>query len=261
MDEGRYDAELTALLDGELDAARAATLRQRLATDADLQARLALLESGGRGVRQAFDALLQNVPVEPLQARLSAAGEGLRRRSFFSWRPAAAAAAAALLFFAGGLADRVTSGLRSQPPLAITQNEPGPEDWRRAVLDYAKLYAPQTFAGENADAVGILKRVGAGVGVALDVERLNVPGLSEKGATLFFYDGTPLGQIAFIDAKGVPILFCIFAKPEALAATTATRRGEFTTASWSDADHSYMVIGRAAREEIAEYAKTLMARF
>jgi anti-sigma factor RsiW len=77
---------------------------------------------------------------------------------------------------------------------------------------------------------------------------------------LLTYDGSPLGQIAFVDPRGDPVLFCVIANG-ADSPTRSERRGELSLSSWSRAGRGYLVIGRLPDERIADLARTLEKRF
>ena|SRR5271166_2548531 len=93
------------------------------------------------------------------------------------------------------------------------------------------------------------------------VEDLAVPGLRFKMAQILSYDGVPLAEIAYVDSRGAPVLFCIIANGGADAPTHAERRGDYSLASWSRAGCSYLVIGRLPGQQVAEFARALERRF
>jgi anti-sigma factor RsiW len=89
---------------------------------------------------------------------------------------------------------------------------------------------------------------------------VRLPDLQFKVAFLLTYDGSPLGQIAFVDPRGDPVLFCVIANG-ADSPTRSERRGELSLSSWSRAGRGYLVIGRLPDERIADLARTLEKRF
>jgi hypothetical protein len=101
---GPDDEALSALLDGELDAAQAASLRRRMEREPSLAARFAALEAANRRVRRAYEGVAaEPVPervrallVETHAARNVAALPERRARLRFAPLPTALAASVAL---------------------------------------------------------------------------------------------------------------------------------------------------------------------
>jgi anti-sigma factor RsiW len=69
------DAELVALIDNELDAGAKSRLLARLAKDKTLQVRYEVLRKAGAPIAQAFEALIENAPLDRLRAALPPEGE------------------------------------------------------------------------------------------------------------------------------------------------------------------------------------------
>jgi anti-sigma factor RsiW len=244
------DAELVALLDNELDEDAKSRLLARLAKDEALRKRYEALREAGAQIAASFDALLAMAPVARLRAAL----------------PPEVAPRAASRRFAGiafrELAAGIVVGLLATTAAWVALG--GREDWREAVVHYAELYTKETFAfpspGASLEAEQ-LSAVGARVGADLTPESVGLPDLQFKIAMILSYDGSPLGQIAFVDTRGVPVLFCVIANGEADAPARSERRGELWLSSWSHAGRGYLVIGRLPDERIADLARTLEKRF
>ena len=105
--------------------------------------------------------------------------------------------------------DRIAGGAR-----------PERETWRTAVIEYMDLYTPDTFALSNPDSAvqaRQLQAVSAKVGVDLTPEKVAVAGLRYRTSLNFSYEGDALTKIAYTDAGGAPVLFCVIAngKPDA----------------------------------------------
>jgi anti-sigma factor RsiW len=64
------DAQLVALLDGELDAHTSAQLIARIATDPSLRNRYSDLREAGISIAASLDALLEQAPLSKLLATL-----------------------------------------------------------------------------------------------------------------------------------------------------------------------------------------------
>ena len=71
MNEDDEDARLVAFIDGELDERARAFLEERLAIDSVLRERLSRLQEGDRPFTAAFEALLDEAPVQRLEASLA----------------------------------------------------------------------------------------------------------------------------------------------------------------------------------------------
>src|SRR5271166_3306543 len=237
------DAELVALIDNELDETRNKALLARLETDERLRERYEALREAGAPIGAAFDALLEQVPLERLRARL----------------PLDSGARVPSRRFAGMAFRELAAGLVFGPPRSGED-----EGWRAAVVDYMKLYTNDTFAFISPDrpveTFG-LSAVGKKVGADLTPDNVKMPGLDFKVAFNLSYDGAPLGEIAYVDSTGAPVLFCVIANKEADAPFRSAKRDQFSLALWSRNGLSYLVIGRMPEQRVAEFAQTLVTRF
>ncbi len=226
------DTELTALLDGHLAESERADLFRRLAADPSLQARFDAL-AGVRGSLDAvFAGMLAGAPTMRLRATLPATPAPASRR-FSRARLAAGFVIAALV--GAALAALVTMNIGGEK-----------EDWTSAVVDYMRLYTPETFAGLKPDAAletTLVTAVGGRLGVQLTPEKINLPGLSFKTAFVLTYDGSALGEFAFADAAGTPYLFCIIANSSGPTPLHQEKRGEYTLATWGRDGKQFLVLG------------------
>jgi anti-sigma factor RsiW len=252
------DAELVALIDNELDETRKKALLARLEADERLRERYEALREAGAPICAAFDALLEQAPLERLRARLlldSGARAPSGRFAGMAFRELAAGFVLGLV--AAGVAGWLAFGLpRSRED----------EGWRAAVVDYMKLYTNDTFAFISPDRpveTFELSAVGKKVGADLTPDNVKMPGLDFKVAFNLSYDGAPLGEIAYVDSTGAPVLFCVIANKEAEADAPlrSEKRDQFSLASWSRNGLSYLVIGRMPEQRVAEFAQTLVTRF
>jgi anti-sigma factor RsiW len=249
------DAELVALIDNELDENRKKALLARLETDERLRERYEALREAGAPIGTAFDALLERAPLERLRARLPLDGGARTSGRFAGMAFRELAAGLVLGLVAAGVAGWLAFGLpRSGED----------EDWRAAVVDYMKLYTNDTFAFISPDRpveAFELSAVGKKVGADLTPDNVKMPGLDFKIAFNLSYDGAPLGEIAYVDSTGAPVLFCVIANKEADAPLRSEKRDQFSLASWSRNGLSYLVIGRMPEQRVAEFAQTLVTRF
>src|SRR5271169_5193276 len=216
------DSELVALLDNELDEDAKGRLLARLAKDEALRKRYEALREAKSQITASFDALLEMAPLARLRAALPPEGApraASRRFAGIAFRELAAGIVVGLLAAAAAW---VVLGER--------------DDWRAAVVQYAELYTKETLAFPSPDVsleAKQLSAVGTRVGADLTPESVRLPDLQFKIAFTLTYDGSPLGQIVFVDPRGAPVLFCVIANGGADAPTRSERRGELSLSSWS----------------------------
>jgi hypothetical protein len=125
------------------------------------------------------------------------------------------------------------------------------------------LYTNDTFAFDDDPSILAkkLNAIGDKLGTALTPDRVAIPGLRFKAAQMLSYDGAPLGEIAYVDAQGAPMLFCIIADGGADAQERSQRLCEYAPTSWSHAGRAYLLIGHLPELQIADLARTLESRF
>jgi anti-sigma factor RsiW len=250
------EERLAALIDNELDEDEKSALLARLAQDEGLRNRLEALRQDRARLVASFDALLARAPLARLRAAIPTADDELPphpKRASIGWLELAAGIVIGLLL--AGAASWVGFGGFLGPPR---------ETWRTAVIEYMDLYTPDTFALWNPDSsvqARQLQAVSAKVGVELTPEKVAVAGLRYRTAFNFSYDGDALAEIAYTDAGGAPVLFCVIAngKPDAPPRTVAREGLSYVT--WSHGGRSYMFVGRMPEQRIAELALPLTTRF
>jgi anti-sigma factor RsiW len=262
---GDDDALLVAFIDRELDESARHALEARLAADADLRARLTLLQNGGRPFAPAFQALLDEAPVERLKAAIAAfdprEAPPVRRSPTF--RLSRLGIAAAIVLFCAGIAiGRYAPAWLAPSRLEATASANGQqEDWRQSVAEYMALYTSDTFETAAGGQEGVLTAIGAKVGLELKPERIALANLQFKGAQILSFDGAPLGELGYVDAATGPVLFCIINSSEPDAAMIAEKRRGFAVMSWAQAGRGYMLIGRLPANKMAGLADSLRRRF
>src|SRR5271165_354056 len=248
------DVELIALIDNELEPEARARLTARLAEDEALRARFEALRQSRDRLASAFDALLDEAPVERLAAALpKTAPAPPAPRARFRWAELAA----------GFVVGVLVAGALAWFTLGRVEGE-SKEDWRAAVIEYANLYTPDTFAFPSPDealAARQLQAVGGKVGLDLTPQSVATQGLAYKIAINFAFADKPLAEIAYTDEKGAPVLFCITADGAGDAAPRPDKRDGFSTVSWSRGGRSYMVVGRQPEDRVVALAQTFAARF
>ena len=248
-----FDAELVALIDGELEEPRRSAMLKRLAADPELKARFDELSQTSGTLRAAFDALLQEAPSARLNAMLRSAeaARPRRLRRPIAWRELAAGIALGLALAGAAWLAAVGVGSRDE------------EDWRSAVVDYAQLYGPETLAMVDPDPETAKREIGAlaeRLGLHLTPDNIALPGLRFRMAVLFRYENAPLGEIAYVDASGEPVLFCVLAHTNPNEAAATFDHEGLTVTSWSQGGREFLVVGRIDRTRAQEFARTLATR-
>lgn len=266
--ESRFfsDAELTAHLDGALDEADAAAIEDRLATDASLRDRLALLDAGGLDFRAAYEGLLAEAPQDRLQARLDAATRSATTPAAGkrAWRPLALAAGIAVAFFlAGAAADRLIFPAHEAEVSDVASGGDEDQDWRQVVALYFSLYSADTLQGFSDDAAArqrALDLMGKRLGTTLDQKSVAIASADFKAARLLSYDDKPLGQILYLDPRYGPLALCITRAEGDEEAPASERRLGLNIAHWSRGGLSYMLIGRNPPADLEHLADGLATR-
>ena len=264
MNEDDDDARLVAFIDGELDESERRAIEARLAAEPILKERLASLLGGQRPFAPAFEVLLDEAPIERLKTSLAGlvANEQRPTRQAPSFRLSRLGIAAALALFCVGVAlGRYGPAWISPIQEAASPSNELDEDWRHAVAEYMTLYTPDTFAAMPPPPQVALAAIGAKIGVNLEPDRIALANLQLKGAQILNYEGAPLGELAYLDAATGPVLFCIIKTAEPDAAISSGKRMGFAVASWAQAGHGYMLIGRLPDIQLAELADLLRRRF
>ncbi len=250
------EERLAALIDNELDGDEKAKLLERLAQDEALRDRLAALRRDRDRLAASFDALLGEAPLERLRAAIPAADAAPpapRKRGSIAWLEFAAGIAFGFLVAGAAFWLGFGPGSRDEQ-----------DDWRQAVVEYMELYTPDTFAPLDPDlttAALELKVVGDKVGVTLTPENTAVHGLRFRVAFNLAYDGKPLAEVAYTDASGEPVLFCVIATGNPDAPPRNVAREGLSYATWSRGGKSYMFVARMPKRQVADLAHTLVARF
>ncbi|QUE91691.1 transcriptional regulator [Pseudomonas sp. SCA2728.1_7] len=244
------DEQLVAYLDGELDGEYRDQLDSAIAEDSLLSLRVQWLSRSNLPYKNAYDELAQQAPLERLQARLDAIPApqrpGFNRRWFIG-------GAAAALLAGGVLADRLFLGWHA----AQSNN------WRALVGDYMALYVPQTLdhlPTDEASQRAQLRTVDARLGLNLSPATLKLPGVEFKRAQMLEYDGVPIAQIVYLDAKHGPLALCVTRSNSGTQPLAHERRSEMNVVYWTEREHAWMLIGHDAPVALEDKAKLLKSR-
>lgn len=242
------DEQLTAYLDNELDPAYRSQLDSAIADDPLLSLRVQWLDRSSLPYKEAYDELAQQAPLERLQARLDAIPAsqqpGLSRRWFIG-------AAAASLLAGGVLADRLFLAWQTRQ----THN------WRALVGDYMALYVSHTLDYLPSDEVSQraqLRAVDARLGLNLSPALVRLPGAELKRAQMLEYDGVPIAQLAYLDAKHGPLALCVTRSNSGSRPLAHERRHEMNVVYWTEGEHAWMLIGHNPAPALEDLAKHLV---
>lgn len=244
------DEQLVSYLDDELAEDYRRQLDAAIADDPLLNLRVQWLNRSSLPYRNAYDELAQQAPLDRLQARLEAIPSpenlGLSRRWFIG-------AAAATLVAGGVLADRLFLGWQAQQT----------HEWRGLVGDYMALYGPQTLDHLPADEAtqrAQIRTVNARIGLSLSPAALKLPGAEFKRAQMLEYDGVPIAQIVYLDARHGPLALCITRSNSGNRPLAHERRHEMNVVYWTEREHAWMLIGHDAPAALEDKAKMLKSR-
>ncbi|MGG6896087.1 MULTISPECIES: anti-sigma factor family protein [Rhizobium] len=253
------DEQLTAFIDGELDAADREWVERLIAGDARVAERFDFLSRSALPFEEAFEPMLAEAPAAKLEAMLAAVttakkskarAAGIGRRGFL--------AAVAASFVAAIAIDRAVIGLgrRLSKPDEDTE-------WRAAVAEYLSLYTADTLsapAGDHVQQVAQLNEVSMKLGLSLAPEAVAMPGVEFKRAQILNYDNKPLAQIAYLDPESGPMALCIVQSAKGAAAPDMESRRGMNVVYWSSATHAFMLIGHAPIDRMQQLAADVMAR-
>lgn len=244
------DEQLVAYLDNELDREQRSQLDSAIAGDPLLSLRVQWLSRSNLPYKAAYDELAQQAPLERLQARLdsipSPERPGLSRRWFIG-------AAAASLVAGGVLADRLLLGWQAQQD----------HNWRELVGDYMALYVPQTLdhlPADEASQRAQLRTVDTRLGLSLAPATLKLPGAEFKRAQMLEYDGVPIAQITYLDARHGPMALCVTRSNSGSQPLAHERRHAMNVVYWTEREHAWMLIGHNPAPELEVLARHLIER-
>ncbi|WRH94703.1 transcriptional regulator [Pseudomonas fluorescens] len=241
------DEQLVAYLDGELDGEYRDQLDSAIAEDSLLSLRVQWLSRSNLPYKNAYDELAQQAPLERLQARLDAIPApqrpGFNRRWFIG-------GAAAALLAGGVLADRLFLGWHA----AQSNN------WRALVGDYMALYVPQTLdhlPTDEASQRAQLRTIDARLGLNLSPATLKLPNAEFKRAQMLEYDGVPIAQIVYLDAKHGPLALCVTRSNSGTQPLAHERRREMNVVYWTEREHAWMLIGHSPANYLEKLGELL----
>jgi len=244
------DELLVAYLDDELDPEHRRYIDYLLPTESPLAARLDRLKRGELPFREAFDSMLDEAPAERLQAMLDSLPPAvthpkatLSRRGFL--------AAAASFMLAGIAADRL---------FTRWQNTDAHDGWRASVAEYMVLYTPGTLDHLSPDVnshIAQLDAIGRQLGLPLTPAAITLPGAEFRRAQILDYEGVPIGQLTYLDARHGPLALCITPHTTGSATLASEKRKGLNVVYWSSPSHAFMLIGKNPFEDLRIMAATV----
>lgn len=227
------DADLTGYIDGELPADQMTAIREALASDPAAAKRVAELKGATVGLKIGADALLATAPAMPV---LPAVAPN-RHATFGLFGTAVAACAIGAAFFLGKPAER---------------------DWMAEVASYQALYVTETLAGAPAQPPEVVARISDRIGRSL-TPATTVDGLEYRRTQLLGIDGADLVQMAFLDANGAPFALCLIRDGGATNDVDVQTREGLASATWSDGQHAYILIGGTDLNTVETLAESFRA--
>lgn len=236
------DEELVAYLDGESDFAPMDDVELALVNDRLLVKRVDSLMIDRDLIIESFAhvrPINRPMPILPhIQPR------GLRLQAMV-------AVVAISLMVGGGLGFGLSGG------------NAGLQGWKEYVAAYQALYINATLA--PVDITDDLKRleltrISAAIGKDIALENLNISAeMSYKRAQILGYEGRPLAQLSFLSSTGAPIALCIIRMGDGESEAQFTKMEDMSTASWSEGEYEYLLIGGDDPQFIKRIAEQFIA--
>jgi anti-sigma factor RsiW len=250
------DELLVAFVDGRLDAARHATVEQRLSDDVLLRNRVDLLRAGSPDLKDAFRPMLNDVPAgleRSLRSKLEPSAQQAdefqpSRRKFALGLLFAGVSSGALGYFGG----------RNQHSAGLAL-----ADWRKDVASYHTFYGPDTIRRLTPSLQEIdreLEIVSQAIGRQLRGIDQVLAGYAYKRAQILTFGGAPLIQIVFATPDDVAIAFCMKRSTVSQATPVMSRFHDLPLASWTRDGLDELVVAGLPEKELLAIAKALSNR-
>ncbi|MCG3100934.1 hypothetical protein MAQ58_15975 [Enterobacter sp. DRP3] len=246
------DDAIVAWIDGEMCRADAQHFEEQLRRDEHLSGRTAELMKSSQDYPGAFASLLDDAPLEKMQARLAALPEphsstpaGVSRRSLI-------AASVSFLMVGSGL------GYLLRPASA-------PDDENAHIRDleaqYMSLYSVETLLDMDSAPPVLqhgLERAAQDIGMKLRMSQLTLHGAELKMVRMLRYETTSIAQIAWINADYGPMALCISpVDGKGTATLRQEQRHSMNLVWWQDAGYQFVLIGRNPPSHLQSNAEQL----
>lgn len=235
------EALLVAYVDGELDAEATREVEKLITADPQAQRTVEIYRETTGLLRAACGEHAYAADAERLLPTTPYALSRAPRR--YGWALAAMAACAA--GFAGG---------------AGWAGWPQPEQAKLAdeVAEYHAVYAREERHLVEVPAAQmdeIQRWLGKRLERRLEVPDLGAEGLRFAGARMLVVNGSPVAQLVYTRAQGLPLALCITRLSSTAAPVQMERHGAQQTALWLDGRYAYVVVGEVGSEELRDIAE------
>lgn len=244
------DDILTAYLDSETSLDLTTEIKEALANNPDLDARLNALSLEKQALISAFDPLLGLANTRSLQHRLEcassheAANRNKEPNGFFK---AASYCAAAVI-----------GAVLSWTYFAT------PVDWRMEVAHYQALYVSETLSPIVPDDARLqieFARASAALEMPLDPSSFTgIDGLTLRRAQVLGFGDAALVQVAFTLGDGTPFAFCIVKKDGVQSPLTGDTLVGLASAFWQSETYGFLAIGGDNDGFVMDVAKEISKR-
>lgn len=233
------DDAIVAWIDGEMCRADAQQFEEQLKRDERLSGRTAELMKSSQDFAGAFAPLLDEAPLETMQARLAALPDPQSSTPAGVSMRALIAASVSFLMVGSGL------GYLLRPASA-------PADENAHIRDleaqYMSLYSVETLLDMDSATPVLLRgleRAAQDIGIKLRMSQLVLQGAELKMVRMLRYETTSIAQIAWINADYGPMALCISPVDEkTMAALRQEQRHGMNLAWWQEAGYQFVLIGR-----------------
>jgi len=266
------DQQLVSYLDGAASSGERDEIERLVMADAALAARLALLSRGDRHFKKAFRPLLNQAPIEKLQASLASARAKTRNESAFAepgrYLGIAITASFMAVIVLGGLIAGYFVGTQSAMREPNGNIKPGSATqvraWPDGLAEYHALLSPKTFALRPIRAnerISVLGQAGSNLGLNLTSGRINDPDLEFRSVQVLQLDKMPLVHIAYLTREGIPLSFCIVKSAGPSRPPVIGRHGETKLVHWASGGYGFLLIARIPEADLKTLARRMQRRF
>lgn len=247
------DEAIVAWIDGEMCHADAQKFEEELRRDERLSGRTTELMKSNADYPGAFAAMLDDAPLEKMQAWLAELPDPKPATPVGVSRRALIAASVSFLVVGSG----VGYGLR--PAFA-------PSDENAHIRDleaqYMSLYSVETLLDMDSAPHVLqrgLERAAQDIGLQLQASQLILHGAELKMVRMLRYETTSIAQIAWINADYGPMALCISPTEQTTTAAQQEQRHDMNLVWWQKAGYQFVLIGRNPLPQLRGSAEQLQS--
>jgi len=246
------DDAIVAWIDGEMNPADAQRFEEWLKSDEQLSGRTAELMKSSQDYRGAFADMLNEAPVEKMQARLDESLQPHRVLPGGVSRRALVAASFGFLVLGSGL------GYVLRPSSASADENAQIRDLE---AQYMSLYSAETLLDMDLTSPVLqrgLARVVQDIGLPLLQSQLSLSGSELKMVRMLRYDATSIAQIAWINMDYGPMALCISpTEQKTTVSFQQEQRHSMNMVWWHRAGYQFVLIGRNPHAALQASARQL----